>query len=549
MSPKPLTVNPALRNVVYRNQWREVFDGTLPADWQPSLRVSVVIASYNSATLPYTLASLAAQDYPDELLDVVVVDDGSQPPVELGDVVHKNTKLIRVQDGEGWGRSNATSIGINATDGDIIYWLDSDMVLFRDNVREHAKWAHFIPEAATIGHKGFVESWDFTPERVYELVRSGEVERLYDLESLHRHWSLDVFERTDDLNNSAGRNYATHMGACATVTREVYQRTFGQDLSLHLGEDTEIAYQLWQAGAVFVPVNEARTLHLGRATIQDRAEQVAHHNDVFFAQRMPIPRGRRRAQNRQWTVPYITAVVRVDRETAPYARACVDRLLNSTETDLKILLVGPWSTLHGERRKIFTDPDRELYLVREWYRNEGRVELVEEAPDTVFPSPYRIDVPVTVGLAAHSLDKIMRQVWHEQIGVASFFAPGAAKSETVTVWHTPALSRALGYVSESVSLREALDAVWSVEWHSSEGLNLLDLREPDTDLDAKISRTVQQVERLTVRLARTEAKLRKLQARKPQPVRDQARRGVAKVLRAAARGYRNRRARAAGNLP
>ena len=176
--PKPLTQNPALRDVVYQNQWRDVFDGTVPEGWEPTLKVSVVTAAYNSATLDLTLASLAAQDYPEHLLEAIVVDDGSDVPVEIGKFAPKNTRLIRVGEDQGWGRSNALRIGIDAAEGDIIYWVDSDMVLFPDNVREHAKWAHFIPEAATIGHKGFVEAWTFTAEEVYDAVRSGLDPRL-----------------------------------------------------------------------------------------------------------------------------------------------------------------------------------------------------------------------------------------------------------------------------------------------------------------------------------------------------------------------------------
>ncbi len=486
MSPKPLTQNPSLSAVVYKNQWRDVFDGTLPEGWEPTLKVSVVTAAYNSATLPLTLASLAAQDYPDHLLEVVVVDDGSEIPVEIGEFAPKNTRLIRVQEGQGWGRSNALRIGIEASVGDIVYWVDSDMILFADNVREHAKWAHFIPEAATIGHKGFVEEWDFTPEQIYQAVRSDEVRSFHDLGMLHRHWSLDIFDKTDELNSSAGRNYSTHMGACATVTRAVYERTRGQDPDLRLGDDTEIAYQLWQRGAVFIPVHSAKTFHLGRATVQDQAAEVNHLNNIYFADRMPVPRSRRTAENRQWLVPYITAVVKVDLETAAVARRCVDMLLNQTETDLQVLLVGPWSTLHSGRRRVLADPNAELYLTQEWYRHEGRVSLVEQAPDDVFPSPYRLDVPVTVGLPSRAVAKMMKIAFGEGLGITSFFPPPDTKSDTpVRITFTAAHSRASSYVSPDVSLVEAIDAVWGVAWKSNLDLGLVDLRAADPEVRIK----------------------------------------------------------------
>ena len=506
MSPKPLTQNPALATVVYRNQWRDIFDGTLPDGWEPTLKVSVVTAAYNSATLPLTLASLAAQDYPEHLLEVVVIDDGSDPAVEIGEIAPKNTRLIRVDQGQGWGRSNALRLGIEASDGDIVYWVDSDMILFSDNVREHAKWAHFIPEAATIGHKGFVETWDFTPEQVYDEVRSDEIRKHYDLSTLHRHWSLEIFEKTDELNLTGGRNYSTHMGACATVTRSVYDRTRGQDADLRLGDDTEIAYQIWQAGAVFIPVHSAQTYHLGRATVQDKSQEVNYYNNVHFAQRMPIPRFRRRAANRQWAVPYITAVVTADVETAALARTCVDLLLNQDETDLHVLLVAPWSTLHQGRRRVLADPDLEMYLLHEWYRHEGRVSMVEEAPDDVFPSPYRLDLPVTVGLHGRALTRMMRIAFGEDLGVTTFLPPpGSEVSEFVRITATAARSRARAYVSDEVSFVEAVDAVWGVEWKPSHEIGMFDLRTTDLGRNIKQPDPLQ-VENLRERVTKAQAR-------------------------------------------
>lgn len=539
MTSKPLTQIPALRNVVNRNRWRDVFDGTVPDDWEPTLKVSVVTPAYNSKTLDLTLASLAAQDYPEHLLEVVVIDDGSIPAVEIGKYAPKNTRLIRVQDDQGWGRSNALRIGIDATDGEIIYWVDSDMILFSNNVREHAKYAHFIPEAATIGHKGFVEEWDFTPEQVYNEVKTDEIRKHHDLSTLHRHWSLDIFDETDDLNSSGGRNYSTHMGACATVTRSVYERTHGQDPTMKLGDDTEIAYQMWQRGAVFIPVQSAETYHLGKATVSVSGEQVTNINNIHFAQRMPIPRYRRRATNRQWTVPYITAVVKVDLETATVARECVDRLLNQTETDLQVVLVGPWSELHDGRRRVLADPNTELYLLQEWYRNEGRVTLVEDEPEDVFPSPYRLDVPPTVGLESTAVQKIMRITFGEDLGEVNFFPPaGNETSNAVKIIYTPALSRAQRYVSDEVPYVEAMHAAWGLEWKSGIEDNMFDLRttEPaerigraETEKMGELRKRIQRVRR---RAEAAEENLRNLQeAVERQRFRNLARRGGRKILR------------------
>lgn len=461
------------------------------------MSVSVIIPAYKSKTLPYTLASLAAQDYPEHLLEVVVLDDGGgEEPVEIGEYAHPNTRLIRVHEvNDGWGRSNATDIGIRETTGDIIYWVDSDMILFRDNVRQHAKWAHFIPEAATIGDKGFIEEWDYTPEQVYKKVLDGTIADDYDPAALHEHWSKQVYRDTDDLNDSDGRNYSTHMGACASVTREVYDRTFGQDTRLHLGEDTEIAYQLWQAGAVFIPAHDARSWHMGRGTIQDHAAKVAGINDVYFAQRMPIPRYRRKADNRVWEVPLIKIVTEVSAETARYARPAIDRILNSTQTDIHVVLVGPWSELHDGRRKLFDDPFGELRLVREWFRSDSRVIFADEVPESAFPAPFRIDMPITAGVESRSVHDMYRRIDLSRLGAVRYFTPGHSNDEAVTIWSTSAVERARRYVTSERSLEDVVADVAGFEWAASDAAHLHDLREAD-DLDAKVVRVDPQIERL-----------------------------------------------------
>jgi hypothetical protein len=258
---------------------------------------------------------------------------------------------------------------------------------------------------------------------------------------------------------------------------------------------------------VFIPVNSAQTYHLGRATIQDQADEVGYFNGVHFAERMPIPRYRRKAENRQWRVPYISAVVTTDLDTAAFARECVDRLLNQTETDLHVFLVGPWSTLDGGRRRVLADPSLELYLTQEWYRHEGRVTLVEQAPDDVFPSPYRLDVPVTVGLQSRAVTQMMRSAFGEDIGMANFFPPdGHDASEPVRVTFTAAKSRADRYVSEDVTYVEAMDAVWGVEWKPNLQVGMLDLRTAERNAPIKRSEP-QQVENLRARIQRMKAEL------------------------------------------
>ncbi len=75
MIPKPASVR--------YNDWRQV-DVPAPEAFTPTLPVSVIIPYYQTPaeTLARTLAALEGQTYPRHLFDVVIVDDGSKPPLE-----------------------------------------------------------------------------------------------------------------------------------------------------------------------------------------------------------------------------------------------------------------------------------------------------------------------------------------------------------------------------------------------------------------------------------------------------------------------------------
>ena len=65
------------------NDWRQV-DVPAPEAFVPTLPVSVIIPYYQTPaeTLERTLAALEGQAYPRDLFEVVIVDDGSEPPLE-----------------------------------------------------------------------------------------------------------------------------------------------------------------------------------------------------------------------------------------------------------------------------------------------------------------------------------------------------------------------------------------------------------------------------------------------------------------------------------
>jgi len=139
---------------VVRNDWSSL---DVPGiDATPALTVSVVIPAYGGqAELDLVLAALAHQTYPSELTDVVIVDDGSDPPLRLPTSRPARTTLVRVA--HGWGKSNALREGVAHATGELLLLLDADMVVYPEHVAAHARWHHLLPYAVTLGHKRFVD--------------------------------------------------------------------------------------------------------------------------------------------------------------------------------------------------------------------------------------------------------------------------------------------------------------------------------------------------------------------------------------------------------
>jgi hypothetical protein len=92
---------------VFRNDWSALTPPDI-GEWTPDLSVSVVIpARGGQDRLDLTLAALAGQTYPEHLVEVLVVDDHSRPPLRLPELRPRRCRVLTVPDGA-WGAGYAT---------------------------------------------------------------------------------------------------------------------------------------------------------------------------------------------------------------------------------------------------------------------------------------------------------------------------------------------------------------------------------------------------------------------------------------------------------
>ncbi|TDD07320.1 glycosyltransferase [Nonomuraea deserti] len=424
-----MNARPALR----QNDYSPVAVPRLGA-WSPDLSVSVVIPAHGGQGLDLTLAALAAQTYPDHLMEVLVVDDGSDPPIRLPEIRPVNTRVVRVRDG--WGISNAVNTGVKAADGEIIQRLDADMVACREHIEAMARWHHVTDYLVSIGMKKFVDTPPVTPRQVFTARHLDEV---FDLAEAVPSSTEATIAKTDGLRKS--RNpYHVCTGPTFALPRDVFHAVGGLDPNVVRGEDTEFSYRLAMHGVVFVPEMEAQAVHLGLPSQHRDRERAVRTVEPYLAHRIPLRRDLRKDRGRRWLVPYVEIVFDVTDTSESVVRRAVAAALDGKLQDVVVTLVGPWSRLDDGQRVTLSDPCFELRLLRDLFAHDERVRLIDEAAPTPAPTPFRYRGPVDVPLHRATLERMVESVQKDLAGILIVDLPDGRSAR---LERTSALGRAV----------------------------------------------------------------------------------------------------------
>jgi hypothetical protein len=354
------------------------------------------------------------------------------------------------------------------------------MLAHREEVEAHARWHHLIDYAVPGGHKLFVDPaslFDLGPAVVRDRVAAGGAGDLFPGQEHEPHqWVEDYWAKTDDLRTAGPRAQRFHIGMTGSVTTALYFDSEGFDRTLRLGEDMHLGHSLAQAGGVFVVDREARSWHLGRSQVLRRAEQVNRYNDPFLADLVPTMRPKRNRRGRAYQVPYLEVVVGAG--PADETIRVVDSLLDGDVPDLRVTVVGPWSTVHQDRVQPVEDPVLETRLVHRSYLHEPRVRLVQSAPETsdaefVLTLPDTSLAPLPSALSA-LLDDLERT--HHGARVLAYDSGAAARLE-----RTSALARVGRLAGEGEDREVLLEESFGVKTYAAADVGWVPVEEREVE--------------------------------------------------------------------
>ena len=412
MGPPPASVR--------YNDWRQVAVEP-PAAFKPVLPVSVIVPSYKTPaeTLARTLAALEGQTYPRDLFEVVIVDDGSQPPLERPRATPLDVKVVR-QERCGFGVAKARNTGVRAAAHDILLFLDSDLLVEARWMAAHARWHHAVSDALTLGRHAYVAMDGIDAETIRR--RPGSLQELFS----DRPADPEIEElmlRTNDLTTRADDVFQAMMGGNFGIGKSFYRLLGGMDESFARWgmEDTEFAYRAYARGGLLVPVRDAFAWHQGRwpegREAKARSGRIQHGKAAHL---IAHPGFRSNTPGRIYAVPQYVVTIDAGRLPAEQVIETAAQILADRVHDLAVRI--EMSANEGDER-----PAR----LREVFGPDPRVRVAPagEALDEFPAAAFHVTLPASAAFAPNLVHRLRAKL-RGAVTAASVLSNGTRVSIT-----------------------------------------------------------------------------------------------------------------------
>lgn len=116
----------------YIYYWQQLLTWDLPRTLVPQTKVTVLVAARNEATqIEACLAALSQQKYPEQLLEIILIDDHSEDATAQLAAQYAKVRVLSLPDPQ-TGKKAAIAYGISQSSGQLIVTTDADCIMAND---------------------------------------------------------------------------------------------------------------------------------------------------------------------------------------------------------------------------------------------------------------------------------------------------------------------------------------------------------------------------------------------------------------------------------
>lgn len=435
------------RTVVADNRWDLVGEAsTTPL-------VSVVIPYYNQPhQLALVLEALTAQTLPPDRLEVVVADDGSTCSPDVRAWTSRLDITVVTQEDNGFRAAAARNLGVAASSGTVLCFLDADTVPTPDYLRQSIRLPAAAPDALVVGRRKHADLSRVAPDSVMEwLSEHRPLESSHDCEP---GWLVDAYDRTSNLLNPGWDGYKYLISAVMTCSRQLFDDVGGFDPSFvhYGGEDWEFANRAFMMGAMFAHEPDALAWHDGPDWAERSVpERISEKNTEALALAPLITDPAARTAGLIYSIPDIVVLVSTAGHTAASLMRTVAGALRGM--DAAVWLVGE----HADALLIQLGVD------------DSRIRVGGPDASTLSRCRFVVEVAGTVVFSVDSLALLTAQVGPGECGQVTVDFDGSPAA-SVTVASSRARHRVRRWAAHThVGADELLDRLFGVRTvHHSE---------------------------------------------------------------------------------